>query len=292
MRLKKILSWAALAFFVVIGILWLPNEDGASKSSASPTRRARNRLISATNQASVARDRIDAARAVMERRKTESQKDSGRGRVRIARGGDDVESDWVDENGKPWPREELDLMHVIFDAGQKEDYVALASVLDKVVNCSNAEIREKFVDELGWFGEQSLSDLTYFLSDTNENVVEAARTQFVDAFQGIDDDAEKAAIMTTLSKAISDGEVLDSLTDELMSMDELLALQTISDIIETGTSQAATAAKEMYNTITDETWTDIDAAESWLQEHYVDKEDRQAEKLDDSSDVEKGEGGG
>ena len=292
MRLKKILSWAALVILVVIGIFWLPDEDGTVKHPASATRRAKKRLISTTNQTSVARDRIDAARAVMESRKPGGLKDSRQRSIRIAGDGGDVESDWVDEDGNPWPKEELDLMHVIHDASQEEDYEALASVLDNVVNCSNAEIREKFVDELGWFGEQALSDLTYFLSDANENVVEAARTQFVDAFQGIDDDAEKAALMTTLSKAISDVEVLDSLTDELMSLDELLALQTISDIIETGTSQAAAAAKEMYSTITDETWTDIDAAENWLQENYVDKEDHQVEKVDDSSYGERGEAGG
>lgn len=292
MRLNKKLIWVGLGLFAVIGIFWLCDEDGDVRPPVSATRRARRRLISPTNQTSVARDKIDAARVAMESRKAEVQKASRGRKIRIGAGGDDVESDWVDENGKPWPREELDLMHVIYDAGQEEDYEALASVLDDVVSCSNAEIREKFVDELGWFGEQALSDLTYFLSDANEEVVEAARTQFVDAFQGIDDDAEKAALMTTLSKAISDGEVLDSLTDELMSMDELLALQTISDIIETGTSQAVAAAKEMYNTITDETWTDIDAAENWLQENYVDKEERQVENVDDSSGGESGEVGG
>ena len=75
-----------------------------------------------------------------------------------------------------------------------------------------------------------------------------------------------------MSRAVSDSEVLESFTDELSTMDEALALQTIVDMMESGTSNAKAAAEAAYESITDEKWSGIDAAESWLDANYIDSD--------------------
>ena len=237
-------------------------EKKPSISKSGGKKQKVKRLISIGNEPSIARMKIDAARVAMTNRNGKVVH-----RVRVASQGD-VEDDWVDEDGKPWPKEQLELMRAIHLAGEEEDFPSLVTELDAVLKCPNPEIREKYVDELGWHGEPAILELTSFLSDPSEDVVDAARTHLVDAVQELEDDAEKAAVVTTLSKAVSDKDLVETLADELMAMDELLALQTICDIIDTGTPKAIEAVKEMYETITDEKWTGIDDAEAWLQANY------------------------
>lgn len=269
MRLSKknIVYVAILAVVAAVTALYLTGggESNNPKNQQTGQHRKKSkpaRLISTGNEPSVARMKIDAAQVALTNRNGNVIH-----KVRINTKGE-IEDDWVDENGKPWPKDQLELMRAIYNAGQEEDYPALVSELDAVLKCPNPEIREKFVDELGWHGERALSDLTYFLSDPNEDVVDSARTHLIDAVQELDDDAEKAAVVTTLSRAVSDGDMLESLADELMAMDELLALQTICDVIDTGTPKAANAVKEMYETITDQPWSGVDDAEAWLLENY------------------------
>ena len=264
---KKSIAYVTLAVVAAVTVLYLIGYGNGSHPESQPTDRhlkksTPTRLISAGNEPSVARMKIDAAQVALTNRNGKVIH-----KVRINTKGE-IEDDWVDENGKPWPKDQLELMRAIYNAGQEEDYPALVSELDAVLKCPNPEIREKFVDELGWHGERALSDLAYFLSDPNEDVVDSARTHLIDAVQELDDDAEKAAVVTTLSKAVSDGDMLESLADELMVMDELLALQTICDVIDTGTPKAAKAVKEMYETITDQPWSGVDDAEAWLLENY------------------------
>ena len=150
--------------------------------------------------------------------------------------------------------------------------MALASLSKEVAKCKNAELREHYVEELGWFGEKAFESLADFISDPNEDVAEEAKTQITDAFRDIEKDEEKAALCVLMSRAVSDSEVLESFTDELSTMDEALALQTIVDMMESGTSNAKAAAEVAYESITDEKWSGIDAAESWMEDNYIDSD--------------------
>ena len=185
----------------------------------------------------------------------------------------DIESNWVDEDGNPWPEDQKNLMRSIVKAAEDEDFASVAALAKDVMKSENAELREQYIEELGWFGEQALVELMPFLSDPNEDVADAARSQITDAFQEIDADADKAAAYTVLSRAVIDKEMLESLSDELVAMDEVIALQAIVDTINDGTPNAQEAAKAAYKEITDEDWTGIDAAENWLKDNYVDDDD-------------------
>ena len=105
------------------------------------------------------------------------------------------------------------------------------------------------------------------------------------AFQEIESDAEKAAIYTLMTRAVTDSDVLERFSDELFDMDEVIALQAIIDTLDTGTPKAQEAAKEAYKMITDEEWTDIDAAEAWLNENYV-ADDESLDKSKGAGEVE------
>ena len=245
-----------------VWLLWFARGRGAD--DVKPV--ARQRLISSRGHESVARARIDSAMHSLTNVSAVAR------RVRVRPTGGRVEDDWVDENGKAWPNDQIQLMRKIYDTAEADDLSKLVQLSDAVLECQNPEIREKFVDELGWFGEKAFEAIIGFLSDPNDSVVASARTHLIDAFQEIDDDADKAAILTLVSKAIRDDDVLDVFADELMCMDELLALQTIVDVMDTGTEQAKNAMKAMYETITDEEWDGIDKAEEWLQNNYSEED--------------------
>ena len=146
-------------------------------------------------------------------------------------------------------------------------------------------MRRRFVEELGWFGEKAFVELANFISDPNEDVAEAARTQITDAFQEIDSDAEKAALFSLMAKAVSDDDLLETFADELTTMDEILALQTIVDTMSDGTPKAKKAVKAAYEQITDEKWKDVDSAETWLADNY-DGDDDDSDAAKDAAELE------
>ena len=273
---KKILFVVAgvLVAANVAVILWPSGTSDDPGRASTKGHRRRLPLVSATNAPSVARSKIDAARQSMAKNAASAPQ-----RFKISAGGDE-EADWVDENGNPWPQEQKQLMRAISKALDDNDFASLASLSDLVMECPNAELRERFVEDLGWFGEQAVPELMGFMADKNEDVAQAARDQWIDGVQNIDDDAEKAALLINVGKIMTDSDALETFADELMSMDELLALQTIVDTIDTGTPQAAKAVKDMYETITGEAWSDVDAAESWLQKNYTKDDD----EMDDAED--------
>ena len=266
----KNLSFRKIFLFIVgalvvanIAVILWPSETNDDSGRTSRARRRRLPLVSATNAPSVARSKIDAARqAMVGKTPTASQN------FRISAGGDE-EDDWVDEDGNPWPQDQKQLMRAILQALDDNDFAALTSLTDLVMECPNAEIRERFVEDLGWFGEQAVPELMGFMADKNEDVAQAARDQWIDGVQNMDDDAEKSALLINVGKIMTDSEALETFADELMGMDELLALQTIVDTIDTGTPQAVKAVKDMYETITGEEWSDVEAAEDWLQKNYT-----------------------
>ena len=265
----------AVVAVVTVCLLWLVR--GRGTDDHRPV--ARPRLISSKGHDSVARSRIDSALLSLTNRATVAR------RVRIRPPGGRIEDDWVDEDGKPWPKEQIQLMRKVYDAAETDDLNELVQLSDDVWKCPNPEIREKFVDELGWFGEKAFEAIIGFLSDPSDDVVESARTHLADSFQQIDDDAGKAAILTLVSKAIRDDEVLEVFADELMSMDELLALQTIADVMDTGTDHAKKVMMSMYETITDEEWGGIDQAEEWLQNNYSDEDSNDDTSVDGTYDA-------
>ena len=259
---------------IVIGLVavaagaWLAFRGGVtSVDTDTGDTKPKVRRIGAAGEMSQAREQLDTAISSITNRPPRK----GR-HIRVI-SAEEEETLWVFEDGTPWPANQKALMREISAAADEEDFTAVAALAGEVSKCENAEIRERFVEELGWFGEKAFVELANFISDPNEEVAESARTQITDAFQEIDSDAEKAALFSLMAKAVSDDDLLETFADELTTMDEVLALQTIVDTLSDGTPKAQKAVKEAYETITDEKWKDVESAENWLASNYDDDDD-------------------
>ena len=277
--IKKVLIVAglvAVASWLLVRSSLSDATDGGG-SDASSTRNS-SRSGKRSGKLAKARERIDAAMVTLTDRSVKPRR-----KISVIRPAD-IESTWVYEDGTPWPEEQRNLMRGIVDASDEDDLDALTALSKDVSNCDNEELRERFVEELGWFGEKAFVELADFISDPSDEVAEAAKSQIADAFRDIDNDGEKAAMCVLMSRAVSDSEVLENFTDELFSMDEVVALQAIIDIIGSGTPNAKAAAEAAYEGITDEKWSDFDAAEIWLEENCIGEDDEDDPK-DSEDDV-------
>lgn len=283
--MKKKLIFAIVVGIVVV-IVWLLIRGDSDLTSVGKDGRQRRGMVK--NPLKRLAARFDGGKTPARRdidAAIENLKDRNKQAKPRIRFSSDVESTWTDEDGKPWPEKQRKLMRAVVDAAEKGDVAAVAAFAKQVAECNNPDLREQYVDELGWFGEQALVDLAPFIADPNEDVAEAARSQLMSAFQEIESDAEKAAIYTLMTRAVTDSDVLERFSDELFDMDEVIALQAIIDTLDTGTPKAQEAAKEAYKMITDEEWTDIDAAEAWLNENYV-ADDESLDKSKGAGEVE------
>ena len=180
-----------------------------------------------------------------------------------------------DSDGNPYGPEDQKIMSAAAAAIEKDDLEVARSLAESALASSNAELRAAVVDALGWFGEDAMAELTPFMSDRDPEVAEAAVSHWKDALQEIDEDGMKAGVVEMSLKALADKELLEDVADELIGIDELAAIQVIANVIEDGGSAAASAAvQEVYDNITGEKWSGVDAAEAWLQENYTpDEED-------------------
>lgn len=206
-------------------------------------------------------------KGVAERKPKQGARYSGR----IGGGSDDV---FRDPDGKAYPEKDQALMCQARDAIDNDDLESARALAADAVSSQNDELREMAVEALSWFGKDAMVELMQFLADANEEVAEAAKDGWISGLQEIDDEGEKAGVIEAAMKCIRDGEMLEDISNELIGIDDLAGIQVLADIIEEGGNAAATkAAKETYNTITGEDWSDIDKAEAWLQKNYEPDDD-------------------
>ena len=184
---------------------------------------------------------------------------------RIGSTGDEV---YTDSDGKPYPPGDQKIMAAADAAIEKDDLEGARSLAAEALKSDNADLKEKVVDALGWFGEAAMAELTPFMSDANEEVAKAAADHWVDALQEMSDDGVKAGVVELSLKSIRNKDILEDVANELIGLDERAALQVIANVMEGDSSPAAEAARETYETITGEKWSGVDAAEKWLQKNY------------------------
>ena len=168
-----------------------------------------------------------------------------------------------DEDGKEYPPEEQEIMKKAEAAIDNDDLESARELAEVAVNSKNKELRESVVDALGWFGKDAMAELTPYLSDPDAEIADSAKSQWME------DDGEIAGVVESALKSLRDKEMIEEVADELTCIDELAAIQVLVNVIEGGASQTAKdVSKEVYNSITDEDWSGVDAAENWLQENY------------------------
>ena len=165
--------------------------------------------------------------------------------------------------------EERELSKRIEEALDKEDLSLAVACVEQALACKNTEIRQAMVDTLSWFETDGLAELTPFLADADEDVRESAMSAWSMTLSGIEDDEMKIHITELAMGVLSDEDSLEEISGEYIGIDEKIAVESLLRIIEGGGSKAGVdKAKETYEFVTGEEFTDRAAAEKWLAEEY------------------------
>jgi hypothetical protein len=179
-----------------------------------------------------------------------------------------------DEDDKRTPSEKA-LAERIEKALDDEDFELALSCVDEAQKCGVAEIRQSMVDTLGWFGEKALPELTPFLADADDDVRESAMNEWTTALSSIEDEGVKMKSVELAMGALRDEDALESISGEYIGVDERLAVESLARIICGGGSKEGVAkAKETYEFVTGDEWTDVAEAERWIAEEYEPPEGR------------------
>ena len=162
------------------------------------------------------------------------------------------------------------LMEAIEQGQSDEDLGQLVKVIPEVSASTNSEVRSELVDALGGFGVQGMNHLLPFMADSDEDVRESAIENWTSALGEVEDEGMRAQMISALMQVLKDEDALESMTNELIGMDEKIALQTLVDVIEGGKAaqQGVAVAREQYEFLTGEEYTTVDAANQWLAENY------------------------
>ena len=164
---------------------------------------------------------------------------------------------------------EKDLAERIEKALDEEDVELAIACVDEAQKCGVAEIRQSMVDTLGWFGEKTLPELTPFLADADEDVRESAKNEWMMALSDIEDDNMKIRAVELAMRVLDAEDTLEDISGEFIGVDEKLAVESIVRIVTEGKSPAGVEkAKEAYEFVTGDEWTDVAAAERWIAEEY------------------------
>lgn len=172
-----------------------------------------------------------------------------------------------DEEGRAYPDRDQKLFSKLDEASEKDDLASIKRMVNEIASSDNRDLREKAVEALGWFGEKAVADLTVFLSDRDESIAELAHSEWVSGLQQIETDKVKCAAVGMALRSLKKKSMLEDVANELTGVDTLEAVKVVADVIESG-GAAVPFAKDVYETISGEKWTGVEAAEKWLQENY------------------------
>ena len=158
----------------------------------------------------------------------------------------------------------------IEEALDEEDLKKAVACAKEALNCPHSEVRQAMVDTLGWFGAKGLPELTPFLADPDDDVRESAVNEWSMALADIEDEAEKIGVVEMAMSVLSDDDALDDLSNEYIGVDEKLAVESLLKVIEGGGNEKGVAkAKETYEFVTGEEFTNRADAEKWIAEEYT-----------------------
>ena len=198
-----------------------------------------------------------------------SRGDAGKGEV-AKRPAPPAADDDDDDDGLTPEERALSKRIEDLDEDKPEDLEKAVACAKEALNCPNAEIRQDMVDALGRFGEKCLPQLAPYLADSDEDVRDSALNEWTTALAEIEDEPEKLGIVELAMNVLTDEEALEDIADEYIGADEKLAVESLLRVIEGGGSEQGIAkAKETYEFVTGEEFTDRAAAEKWIAEEYM-----------------------
>ncbi len=140
---------------------------------------------------------------------------------------------------------------------------------NEALRCPRKSIREAMVETLGWFGVKALPELTPFMADSDEDIRTDAQMEWSMALSEIEDDTEKISTVEMAMRVLTDEEMLDDISSEYIGVDEKLAVESLLRLIEgDGSEEGIAKAKETYEFVTGDEFTNRAAAEKWIAEEY------------------------
>ena len=180
----------------------------------------------------------------------------------------DFSDDEDDEESKRTPAEKK-LAADVEKALDEEDFELAKKCAPLALNCKDKEVRQSMVDTLAWFGEKAIPELTPFLADPDEDVADNAMNEWDSTVSAIEDDGEKIGMTELAMHILSNEDALESISGNYIGVDEKLAVESLLRVIEGGGSAKGIAkAKETYEFVTGDEFTDRAAAEKWIAEEY------------------------
>lgn len=173
--------------------------------------------------------------------------------------------------------EDQRVVDAIQEALDDEKFEAVSKLAVSAQSSPSAEVRQKAVEALQWFGERALPELVPYLADADEGVHSAAMNAVEQAFMQMEDEKAKARHIESLLmlKGVCSEDGLAMLSGQMNALsDSALAVATAVRIIESKANpQAVDEMKEVYRFHTDEDYTTPEAAEKWYAEKMAEKED-------------------
>lgn len=266
-----LLALLALGTLVAVCLVGRSRMDGEGDGAADA------RVADAgSNEVHRAGDASVSKRAASRRRsasKPGSKKGAGArdDRIRQATGNvADLRVEGEDEEDDDMSPADRRLLEAIEQGQDDEDLERLVKIIPEVSASTNAEVRSELVDALGWFGVQGMNHLLPFMADSDEDVRERAVDNWTSALGEVEDEGMRAQMIGAVMQVLNDEDALESMTNELIDMDEKIALQTLVDVIEGGKAapQGVAVAREQYEFLTGDEYTTIEAANQWLAENY------------------------
>ena len=168
---------------------------------------------------------------------------------------------------------ERELIGRMEDALDIEDFDAVVAACADIQNSTNAAVRLRVVEALGWFGQQALPELTLFLADADEDVRESALQEWGSGVSDIEDDELKGEVVEATMGTISNRDMLEDIAFYLNELPDTMAVDIQVALINGENQTAAKIAREAYEFTTGEAYTDIDAAQKWVDENSDDDDD-------------------
>ena len=174
-----------------------------------------------------------------------------------------------DDDDEGFTPQEKALSKRIEAALDEEDLKKAVACAKEALSCPKTEIRQAMVDTLGWFGAKGLPELTPFLADADEDVRDSAMNEWSMALSDIEDDKERISTVEMAMAVLTDEDALEDISGEYIGIDEKLAVESLLRVIEGGGSEQGIAkAKETYEFVTGDEFTNRADAEKWIAEEY------------------------
>ena len=174
-----------------------------------------------------------------------------------------------DDDDEGFTPQEKALSKRIEAALDEEDLKKAVACAKEALSSPKTEIRQAMVDTLGWFGAKGLPELTPFLADADEDVRDSAMNEWSMALSDIEDDKERIGTVEMAMAVLTDEDALEDISGEYIGIDEKLAVESLLRVIEGGGSEQGIAkAKETYEFVTGDEFTNRADAEKWIAEEY------------------------